>query len=211
MRNRIIILVTLSLLIICLIVTSIKYAGNFLVVNQQPEKSDVIIVLSGGPEELKLRMERACFLYEMHYAPYLLFSGDSGIRETMRDYAIKKGIPREAILLEENSYSTYENAFNTKNIMIAHGFKSAIVTSSEYHMRRTKFLFDNIYSGTGISLCYCAVKSPFFNSDKWLDNKQSIEVTVNEYLKFIANALGIYSQDKGDKDILNRLNKYIFS
>lgn len=210
MRIRTITLVLIILLAVLLIFFVRQYAGQFLVINQSPQNADVIILLSGDPEELIPRMEHACFLYQLHYAPCLIISGENIICKVMKNNALKEGIPLEAIITEDSSFSTYENALHTKEVMISHGFKSAIIVSSEYHMRRTKFLFDNIYRGTGITLFYCSTKSPLFNPEKWWDNKQSVEVTINEYIKLLANALGIYSQDNNDKAILNHLNKYLF-
>lgn len=205
--NKLVIILLLAVLLIILVR---QYAGQFLVVNQSPQNADVIIVLSGNPDELITRMEHACFLYQSHYAPHLIISGENIICKVMRNNALKEGIPSEAIITEDNSFSTYENALHTKEVMVSYGFKSAIIVSSEYHMRRTKFLFDNIYRGTGITLLYCSAQSPFFNPRQWWDNKQSIEITINEYIKLIANGLGIYSRDNNDKAMLNHLNEYLF-
>ena len=49
----------------------LKEAGNFLVINDKPEKSDVVIVLSGGGIE---RIEKAVELYKEGFAPYIMLS-----------------------------------------------------------------------------------------------------------------------------------------
>lgn len=208
MRKRFITLVLIILLSVLLLIFVRQYAGQFLIVNQSPQNADAIIALSGN--EGKLRMEYACFLYQSHYAPYLIVSGDRQICNIMSNYAEKQGVPLDAIIIEDSSFSTYENAVHTREVMISKGFKSAIVVSSDYHMRRTRFNFNNVYKGTGIKLFFCGCQTPYFNPQRWWNNKQGVEITINEYFKLIANALGIYSRDNDDKAFLNRFNKYLF-
>lgn len=66
MLKRIIILCGILLFIMMIV----KSAGNFLVVDEKPEKSDVIIVLSGGEG----RLEKGVALYKAGFAPFLLLS-----------------------------------------------------------------------------------------------------------------------------------------
>jgi len=192
MRKIIMFILLIATLIIIFIFVAKQFAGQFLVVDQQPRSADAIIVLSGPPDELNQRMEHAYFLYGLHYAPYLIFSGNRSICNNMRDYTLNKGIPIEAIILEDNSYSTYDNAVFTRNVMISHGFKSAIIVSSDYHMRRVKFLFDNLYKGTGINLIYSASKSSFFNPQIWWGNNKSVVTIAYEYCKLLSNYFGIH-------------------
>ena len=49
----------------------LKEAGDFLVINEKPEKSDVVIVLSGGGIE---RIEKAVEIYNKGFAPYIMLS-----------------------------------------------------------------------------------------------------------------------------------------
>ena len=69
MLKRIIILCGVLLFIMMIV----KSAGNFLVVDEKPEKSDVIIVLSGGEG----RLEKGVTLFKEGFAPYLLLSNGS--------------------------------------------------------------------------------------------------------------------------------------
>lgn len=213
MKNTFIRILKITLAVIILLSIEIlvvwQMAGRFLVVDQQPEKTDVIIVLSG---ELKPRMDLACELYAKGYAPYLLVSGSAtetvpGAKQ-MKDYAIKKGIPSEAIITEEFSESTYDNALYTHEIMGQHGLKSGIIISSECHMRRTKILFDRTYNGSGIHLIYCASESPDFDPQKWWISKKSTVLTFNEYAKLIGNSLGYYGKE--NKEMLYDLDYHLF-
>lgn len=53
------------------------------------------------------------------------------------------GVPQEAILLEDHSRSTEENAMETHAIMNAQGWQTAIIVSDAYHVFRAHRLFHN--------------------------------------------------------------------
>ncbi|MCF8568434.1 YdcF family protein [Alicyclobacillus tolerans] len=124
-------------------------AGHFLVVNQHPVRSSVIIVLGGGGGERELQASK---LYKEKYAPYVVLS-DGGTRWNPSTFAGKieiaslktYGVPGTAIIPELHAQSTYGNAVYTKSIMIQHHFTSAIVVSSSYHMRRAQLYLINSF------------------------------------------------------------------
>lgn len=163
-------------------------AGRFLSLSQTPRQADAIIVLSGGWG----RVEKGAELYSQHYAPHLLLSNASesgAYRKDMQDTALSLGIPQDAILTENEALSTYQNAELTLNIMKQHGFTSAIVVSSDFHMRRVKFLFDKEYRRTGIKLTYIGTDSGY-KAKWWWRDPYSREATYNEYIKMIGNVFG---------------------
>ena len=57
---------------------------------------------------------------------------------------MSKGIPIEAIILEEKSKSTYENFKFTKQLMDSLGYKTALIVSDPHHMKRA-MTFANYY------------------------------------------------------------------
>ena len=116
------------------------------------EKADAIVAVSGG--NTNQRTEHAINLYKKGWADKLIFSGaDSDPSRpsnaaNMRDQAIRSGVPEEAILLDETSQNTHENAVNVVSILEEIGAKNVILVSSSYHMRRVEIEFrdssDNI-------------------------------------------------------------------
>lgn len=96
------------IIIVCcvlfIIIMSAKSAGNFLVVDEKPVKSDVIIVLSGGEG----RLEKGVELFKEGFAPYLLLS--NGSVDQLYQRALQLGVPADSIILENQSTSTLENA-----------------------------------------------------------------------------------------------------
>ncbi|MEK3683110.1 YdcF family protein [Paenibacillus sp. FSL R10-2736] len=171
-----------------LILLPLFSVGRFLVLSQTPQNADVIIVLSGG----RGRVEQGAELYDLHHALHLILSNVSesgGPSGDMHQTALALGIPEEAILTEDAAQSTYQNAQFTLPIMKQHGFKSAIVVSSDFHMRRVKFIFDQVYKKSGIELTYIGADSGY-NAKTWWSDRYSRETTFNEYIKMIGNAFG---------------------
>lgn len=183
-RKRILFLYLPVLLIVFLFLC----AGRFLPLSEAPKQADVIIVLSGGGG----RVEQAVELFKEGIAPYMLLSAvseNAGPSGDMHQTALALGIPEEAILTEDAAQSTYQNAQFTLPIMKQHGFKSAIVVSSDFHMRRVKFIFDHVYKKSGIELTYIGSDSGY-HAKTWWSDRNSRETTFNEYTKMIGNAFG---------------------
>jgi len=108
------------------------------------EKSDCILVPGAriGGRALDYRLNMTVTLYERGFAPYIIVSGAQGEDEPMTEatymanYLIERGIPEAKILLEERSFSTYENMRFSKIIMDEQGFNEAIIVSNDYHCYR---------------------------------------------------------------------------
>jgi uncharacterized SAM-binding protein YcdF (DUF218 family) len=168
--------------------TSLLIAGRFISLSQSPNQADAIIVLSGGQG----RVEKAVELYKTGYAPYILLSNakeSTSQSGDMLQTALNLGIPKDVIFTENAAESTYQNAEFTLPIMKEHDFKSAIVVSSDFHMRRVKLLFDRVYKKSDIDLTYVGSASGY-NAKRWWIDRKSRETTFNEYVKMIGNTFG---------------------
>lgn len=117
-----------------------------------PQKADAIVVLGGGVGETgrpgTSTLERARYaseLYNEGWAPAVIFS--SGFvysyreAEDMKLIAISSGVPEKAILTETKSSSTYENVQFVKEILDRKGWRSVLLVSAPYHMRRVSLVF----------------------------------------------------------------------
>ncbi|MDH6373276.1 uncharacterized SAM-binding protein YcdF (DUF218 family) [Paenibacillus sp. PastF-3] len=162
--------------------------GIYLPIHQSPQPSDAIIVLSGGQG----RVEKAAELYKAGYAPYIILSNAKEITSRSGDMlqtALNLGIPQDAIYTENAAESTYQNAEFTLPIMKEHDLQSAIVVSSDFHMRRVKLLYDRVYKKSEIELTYVGSPSGY-NAKRWWSDRNSRETTFNEYAKMIGNTFG---------------------
>ena len=124
--------------------------------NTSLSRFDAIVVLGasvdsdGNPTpELLQRVTEGVHEYERGTAPRLILSGGAttyGFAEAnvMARTAQAMGIPASAIVLEEESQNTIQNACYTERIMKAHGWQSAEVVSSASHLPRAGIIFNRL-------------------------------------------------------------------
>jgi uncharacterized SAM-binding protein YcdF (DUF218 family)/glycosyltransferase involved in cell wall biosynthesis len=116
-------------------------------VEAPPRAADAIVVFGGGVGEsgeagggYQERVQQAVDLYHAGYAPHIVFS--SGFRfamheaEVMQTLAVARGVPPDAITLEERAANTRENVLHTDAILEPNGWRTILLVSSPYHMRR---------------------------------------------------------------------------
>jgi len=127
-----------------------KQVWDFHHLNNTLEKSDCILVLGSHDPRVA---ERAAELYLEGWAPLLIFSGGLGRltegvwTETEADLfakiAVKKGVPPEAILIENKSTNTGENILFTQQILKENNLspQSFIVVQKPYMERRSYATF----------------------------------------------------------------------
>jgi len=153
---------------------------NFLLLDEEPRQSDVIIVLSGDTG----RFEYGLDLYKKRYSDYILFAG--GAAPSMRRQALSSGIEEDHILLDSRSNSTFENARNSVAIMRDNNLKYAIVVTSGYHTKRASVIFGDFLPRSDLTIC-AIPGGP--TRDNWWKDKETIMAVVSEYLKLIYHYL----------------------
>lgn len=128
------------------------YLAQPLKMNQSPYSSDAIVVFAGGVGEsgragegYEERVNYAVELYKKGIAKNIIFS--SGAQSVfpepyvMKALAVSLGVPEGAIILEDKAANTYENVKKTARILESRGWKTIILVSSPYHMRRASLVF----------------------------------------------------------------------
>jgi uncharacterized SAM-binding protein YcdF (DUF218 family) len=116
----------------------------------EAQPSDVILVLGaaeyrGRPSPvLRSRLDHAFELYSRKLAPRIMTTGGAGGDPVFteggvgRSYLIGRGVPSEAIVVENESESTVESLAMAGEIMRRMGLHSVIVVSDGYHIYRVK-------------------------------------------------------------------------
>ena len=182
-------LLTLIALAVVLVVFHrplLNAAGRYLIVADPLEKADVIVVLSGGRRDERVR--QAADLYRAGYAPRVLLSGGEALMDLptpdlLKLQAGKHGIPESALLFEAASTSTAEQAKFLRPILEQHGFRRAIVVTSSFHTRRTRYLFHRAFDGSAVEIRVYPVQQDFFNPVNWWTRESDTETVVLEYIK----------------------------
>jgi uncharacterized SAM-binding protein YcdF (DUF218 family) len=117
--------------------------------------ADAIIVLGaaeyrGKPSPvLEARLNHALFLYLKNMAPRIITTGGAGGDPVFtegavgRAYLTSRGVPPEAIVVENEGESTAQSVAAVAEIMRRMGLKSAIVVSDGYHIFRVKRMLES--------------------------------------------------------------------
>lgn len=126
-------------------------------------RGDVIVLLGGGvnwgAEDLTgigipgsdslIRTVTAVRLQKRLQVPVIV-SGGSGYPPLPPEAPIigrfltDLGVPREQVLLEQQSRDTDENARFTVELLRRHGFRKPVLITSAYHLRRAVAMFDRV-------------------------------------------------------------------
>src|SRR5690606_9875764 len=135
-------LCVLAVLWLAGVATWIHWVGE----RDEARPADAIIVLGAAAYDavpspvFRARIEHGLDLYRAGHARVLLFTGGYGgggarfaESQVARRYAIRQGIPEEAILIESSSQTTYQNLFEARTLMLEHGLRDAIVVSDPLH------------------------------------------------------------------------------
>ena len=141
----------LGLIIFIITAISVYLSPDDLRACKQPEavgacsRVDAIVAVSGG--DTNARADEAIKLYKAGWAPKLIFSGaaadSSGPSNAaaMSRRAVSSGVPESAIITEEFSRTTAENALNTSKFIADHSIKRIVLVTSAYHQRRAALEF----------------------------------------------------------------------
>ncbi|MBU0630829.1 MAG: YdcF family protein [Candidatus Margulisbacteria bacterium] len=158
--------------------------ADFLIVKDQIEKADMIIVLAGDYNGERVR--QAAQLYNRGYAPVILMSGGPvawklTYAANMKYEAIALGVPAKAILLQDKSLSTIEDARFSLPIVQEKKAFSVIVVTSPQHSRRAARVFRKIFEPEKIKVMLYPVGNSSFNPDKWWTKHEESSAILWEY------------------------------
>ncbi|MDO6657807.1 YdcF family protein [Anaerobacillus sp. 1_MG-2023] len=188
---------------LAVLITMFLNAGNWLTVNQKPVKADIIIVLSGADG----RSEAGLQLIDEGYSDILVLSNAYGFSE--QEYnLIDDSLPSDSVWKDYDSFSTLDSAYYSRKLMDEQQLQSAIIVSSDYHLRRAKLNYGRAFKDSEIDLTFVASKSKYQSSFWWTD-KHSIGVTGSEYIKLVGNLVGIHGSFAKKK--LYDFDNYFFS
>ena len=161
--------------------------------NSDCKKADAIIAISGG--DTTARTAQAISLYQHGWADNLIFSGAAADKtgpsnaQAMMRQAVAAGVPESAILLDETSETTRQNAVNTRNLLNEHDIHTAILVTSAYHQRRASLEFGSIAGSSLRIINYPVINDQQWSGTWWL-TPGGWWLALSEFFKIIAFYLG---------------------
>ncbi|MGH4137122.1 YdcF family protein [Clostridium sp.] len=172
---------------------------NFIFLEDNPEKADIIFIPGGSYAELA---ESAAELLRNEYAPLVLPSGKYSVKrgyfpsplskadkytgtyntewDFLKDVLIKNGVDESRILREDNAEFTYENAFKSREITdkLNLNINSAIICCKAFHARRCYMYYKWAYPNTKIIICPSEVQG--INRNNWFTTEIGVERVMGE-------------------------------
>lgn len=129
----------------------VKTTKNQIVTNESIsdlKDIDCILVLGAGiwgenpSPMLEDRLNEAISLYKQNVSAKIIMSGDHGREDydevnIMKEYAIEKGVPSEAIFMDHAGFSSYESIYRLKEIFEA---KKVVIVTQKYHLYRALYI-----------------------------------------------------------------------
>lgn len=117
--------------------------------------ADAIVVLgaaqfNGVPSQVfKARLDTAFDLYQQGYAPLIVVTGGRILgdqyteAEAGKTYLVDRGVPADAILMENVSHNTAASFEGVRRILAPRGIETLLLVSDGFHLYRSKMLAEN--------------------------------------------------------------------
>jgi uncharacterized SAM-binding protein YcdF (DUF218 family) len=161
--------------------------------NHQLSKSDAILVLCSHDMAVA---ERGAQLFLEGWAPLLIFSGGQGAitrqlwaqpeADLFAGIAVRMGVPRERILIENRSTNTGENVLFTKQLLAEKGLdpRTFIVVQKPYMERRSFATFRQVWPEKEV-----IVTSPRTTLDEYLDRYSHASLSADDVISIMVGDL----------------------
>lgn len=178
---------------------SLKAIGEFIFMEHPPQPCDAIMIVGSSHPESG---ERAAELWKAGYAPLILISGGVGFHSGgfpgpkskmdifNKQYATeynffldvlrKNGVPASAILGENKSSYTKENAFFTKALTDYHKLhiEKAILICKAFHARRSLLLYQLAFPDTQFFVA--PISAYHITKENWFSTEYGIKRVLGE-------------------------------
>jgi uncharacterized SAM-binding protein YcdF (DUF218 family) len=145
------------------------------------QKYDVIIALTGGKNRIPYALE----LLKEGRAEQLFISG---VADGFDVVAFSRDLPDELksrIHYGDTARNTIGNASETSNWLSHKRYKKLLVVTANYHLLRTKLLFDDYLKNGNYEIDYAPVIPPDFQQNNWLNHENSLRLVLTEYHKWL--------------------------
>lgn len=173
--------------------------SNFIFVSDEPERADAIFLPGGSfPEQ----PEYAAELYRQGYARWLVPSGGISVKrdkwpgvrskadkydgdyqsdcEFLTDVLLKNGVPASAMIGEDQSGHTRDNAFLSREAVDKSGvaIHTALIVCKAFHARRCLMLYQMAFPEVDIKVC--PVHCYNITKENWYKSKTGIDRVLGE-------------------------------
>ena len=155
----------------------------FLIASDRPRLTDAAVVLAGDPN-----YERTSFASRLVLAGearlLIVTGGEPGPGDSaasLRDVAIRLGVPPEAIRMEQVSRSTHESLVAVREILARENVRRVAVVTSPYHQRRA--LWAARRTLLGVEIVSRPAEPSGWRPAGWWKSRFNRRIVMGEYAK----------------------------
>ena len=140
--------------------------GAWLAEADEPKTSEVIVCLSDIE-----RVKKAADFYHKGLAPQIILTaakekkGLTGL-----------GVPEERVTLAPGPKITYQEALAVVPILHEKGYRSALIVTDPYHLRRVRWTFRHVFKNQPINMVFVASDMPWKGEGWWAHKKEKLRV-----------------------------------
>ena len=173
-----------------------RWLGEWLIVEDPLRRSDVVVALAGSgwlrvPEAARLVREghgdrllitlaKASPRWEEFASRYGLDCSDETLALRI---AADADLPAERVALLRGSTSTWTDAELVRGAWRRRPFRSAILVTDPYHLRRARRCFERVFGNTGVRFRMHASFDPADSDRIFSDRQDVLQYIVTEYLR----------------------------
>jgi len=194
------VLTPLALMVFVIVISGalFRIMGDMIVADEKASPADAVVVLNTGIEYYP-RLIQAADLYRQGLAENIVINGDRKT-DTLRDlerrgfkpccpwYADSVsilallGVPEDKIIRisNEDAYDTVSEADAVGRELIKRKWTAVIITTSKYHTRRAKFIWQKMYKNR-ITIFMVSAKTDPYDPDNWWKDGRQIRWVLAEY------------------------------
>jgi uncharacterized SAM-binding protein YcdF (DUF218 family) len=100
-------------------------------------------------------------------------------------FMLSLGVPDEQVDTLTQSHSTRDEAEEILNFCKAKQLKRVMIISSAFHMRRVRWVFEDLFEEAGIEVLFHGASSKDYDSSNWWKNEEGLIMANNEMVKLI--------------------------
>jgi uncharacterized SAM-binding protein YcdF (DUF218 family) len=166
----------------------LRLAGQLWVLDEPAERADVIVVL-GDDNYTGDRAARAAELYHSGLAPQVVASGRllrpyAGISEMIGRDLEFHGVPAASVVkFSHRAANTRDEAEALAGLAASHGWKRLLVVTSNYHTRRSHFIFGRVFP-PGTVVHVSAARDSEFDPPHWWETRLGLKLFLGEVLGY---------------------------
>jgi uncharacterized SAM-binding protein YcdF (DUF218 family) len=169
----------------------LRLAGNFWIVKNAPQASDVIVML-GDDNYNGDRATGAADLFKAGWAPRVVASGRylrpyASIPELEAHDLADRGVPLSAIIrFAHQAANTREECTDIGQLMTQHGWKRILLVTSTYHTRRSQYICERTLP-PGTILRTIAARDSEYDPDNWWKSRGGMKIFLHETVGIIVS------------------------